>query len=280
MTIVADSGSTKTTWADVETGKRVVTEGLNPHFNSDNEILRACNAACEALTIDGSQPSVYFYGAGCGDARQRSRLNCLLQKGFNTKEVRVDTDMLGACRAVSNGKPGIVAILGTGSNACYFDGTKIIYTPYSTGYILGDNGSANNVGRILLDNYLTHEMPENLRHSFHELYPLTDAEFMDSVYHHPFPNRFLASLAPFAVKNRDNEYCMAIIKKTLLEFHYHNIKTIETEIGEKSEVINFVGSYAKSIESEIHQFFGKTMKYTVNITANPIEGMIKYHKSF
>ena len=42
MILVADSGSTKTTWADVTTGNKVVTEGLNPHFSTDKQVLDAC----------------------------------------------------------------------------------------------------------------------------------------------------------------------------------------------------------------------------------------------
>ena len=42
MILIADSGSTKTTWMEVETGNKVVTEGLNPHFTTEEQFLAAC----------------------------------------------------------------------------------------------------------------------------------------------------------------------------------------------------------------------------------------------
>ena len=38
MILIADSGSTKTIWMDIESGNKTVTEGLNPHFIVYNEL--------------------------------------------------------------------------------------------------------------------------------------------------------------------------------------------------------------------------------------------------
>ena len=197
MILVADSGSTKTTWMEVESGNKVVTEGLNPHFTTDEQYLAACNTVRQQFSIFNYQFSIYFYGAGCGNASQRERVERLLSAAFCTGDIHVETDMLGACRAVSGERPSLVAILGTGSNACFYNGQAIECQPTSTGYILGDHGSANHVGRILLNDYLTHRMPQDVRDMFFDTYRLTDAQLIDAVYHQSTPNRFLASLAPF-----------------------------------------------------------------------------------
>ena len=42
MILIADSGSTKTTWMEVESGNMIVTEGLNPHFTSEEQFMAAC----------------------------------------------------------------------------------------------------------------------------------------------------------------------------------------------------------------------------------------------
>ena len=55
MILIADSGSTKTTWALVETGNKVVTEGLNPHFSSDEQILAAYAVVCDQFKIQNSR---------------------------------------------------------------------------------------------------------------------------------------------------------------------------------------------------------------------------------
>ena len=51
MILIADSGSTKTTWMEVETGNKVVTEGLNPHFTTDEQFLAACATVRQHFSI-------------------------------------------------------------------------------------------------------------------------------------------------------------------------------------------------------------------------------------
>ena len=285
MTIVADSGSTKTTWALVETGNKVVTEGLNPHFSTDEQILAACNVVRQQLSIINYQFSIFFYGAGCGNKQQANRMKALLQHGFGTDNVTVETDMLGACRAVGAGRSCVVAILGTGSNACLFDGEAIVKQPVSTGYILGDYGSANYAGRKLLDDYLSHRMPSDIRRLFHNNYQLSDAHFINSVYHQPHPNRFLASLAPFAINNMENEYCRGILTETLNEWYFHCLvwllkgrKAHSFSLNWDGEV-DFIGGYAKAVEPLLRDgLFSEGPLHIGTVLADPIDGMIRFHQ--
>ena len=48
------------------------------------------------------------------------------------------------------GEPAITGILGTGSNSCFFDGEKIYENAPSLGFMLGDEASGNNFGKITL----------------------------------------------------------------------------------------------------------------------------------
>lgn len=187
--------------------------------------------------------------------------------------------MLGACRAVSAGCVSLVAILGTGSNACFFDGEKIKYQPTSTGYILGDKGSANHVGRLLLDEYLTHVMPLKTRQLFHKTFHMSDARLINAVYHKPNPNRFLASLAPFAAENQDDQYCYGTIWGALLDFYSDTLLPIIWKTHCKECTINLVGGFAKAIEPTIKQFFNEIDRGVkiANIVADPIDGLKKYH---
>ena len=312
MIIIADSGSTKTTWMEVEAGNMIVTEGLNPHFTSDEQFLKACKAVNLLCRPKESMLSVYFYGAGCGNPTQNERVVKLLNLGFCTSDIHVGTDMLGACLAVSGNRKSIVALLGTGSNACSYDGDKIVWQPTSTGYILGDYGSANHVGRILLNDYLTQRMPDETRMLFHNRFQMTNDQFIDAVYHRPNPNRFLASLAPFAVENSNiehytiagnrvnkyqdkkenrvnksqekeeklvSEYCSNVILTALNDWYQGPLETIIKHTNYKKGEINIVGGFAKAIEKEIQAFF-KDKEVSVNkIIANPIEGMREYHKT-
>ena len=226
MTIIVDSGSTKTTWMDVKSGNKIVTEGLNPHFTSDDAFLAACAMVSDQIAHHPTASSVFFYGAGCGNPSQRERVKRLLSEAFGADDVQVETDMLGACRAVSGDEPSLVGILGTGSNACYYDGKKVVYQAFSAGYILGDHGSANHVGRKLLETYLSGRMPYNTAADFHATYPLSHEELIEMVYHRPNPNRFLASLAPFALKNSRYTFIAAMLENCFNEWIRFQVESI------------------------------------------------------
>ena len=68
MILIADSGSTKTDWCIVFNGtpiKRIGTKGINPFFQSEEEIQQELTAFLLPQLPEGTINSVYFYGAGC-----------------------------------------------------------------------------------------------------------------------------------------------------------------------------------------------------------------------
>ena len=278
MILIADCGSTKTIWALASTENKVVTEGLNPHFTTDDQFLAACRTVQQQFAPFNSHPVIFFYGAGCGNTVQRKRVERLLKEGFAANEVHVETDMLGACRAASGNQPGLVGILGTGSNACYYDGTSIKCQPTSTGYILGDKGSANHVGRILLNDYLTHRMPAKTRRRFHDTFRLSDAKLIDAVYHKPNPNRFLASLAPFAIQHQDDdEYCGDVLWGAICDWYFDPLMPLRRRTHYWDGTLNVVGGFAKAIEPTLRRYFEDDGLSVGNVVANPIDGLVGYH---
>lgn len=68
MILLADSGSTKTDWALARNGslvKQITTEGINPFFQTEEEISRIVHERLMPA-LDGAMPhEVHFYGAGC-----------------------------------------------------------------------------------------------------------------------------------------------------------------------------------------------------------------------
>ena len=276
MTLIADSGSTKTTWMEVESGNKIVTEGLNPHFTSDESFLAACQTVRNKFSIFNFQFSIYFYGAGCGSEQQRERVASLLFKAFGTSDIHVETDMLGACRAVCGRERGLVGILGTGSNACYYDGDKIALQAVSTGYILGDHGSANHVGRRLLQDYLAGLMPKNLSDRFHESYPQTKEEFLDAVYHQPNANRFLASLAQFAVEHINDGYCSSEILTCLYDWYSYQLEGLQRL--SYSDKLYLVGGFAAHIRPLLDIVAREHGLEIQEVLADPIDGLRRYHR--
>lgn len=276
MILVADSGSTKTTWAIVETGNKTVTEGLNPLFVTDEQVHTVCQTVRKQLFASDNPSRIYFYGAGCGNILQQSRMQKLLEKEFSATQVTVETDMLGACRAVSDNKATLVGILGTGSNVCYYDGEKIAAKSVSLGYILGDEGSANYMGRMLLTDYLTGKMPEDIATLFHEAYPYSYEEWIDRIYNKPNANRFLASLARFATDHidlmeRENNIWYVVDQ-------WHSARLGDLIMQTHCCHIDIVGGFAKAIESGLRKTLTDYGIEVGTVVADPIDGLIEFHK--
>ena len=272
MTLIADSGSTKTSWALLPSGNMVVTEGLNPHFATDEQ-FRSAFAMASAL---GSVESVVFYGAGCGNHLQAQRVEQLLKNFFQIDNVLVFTDMLGACRAVCADRPGLVGILGTGSNACLYDGQAIVRTAPSLGYILGDHGSANHVGRMLLRDYLSHTLPHDVNAVFHDAYAMSDGSLMDAVYRGATPNRFLASLAVFVANHINNAYCQHLVEAALSEWYHFQVEPLLR--GSHLTEISLVGGFASAIAPRLTTFLSSKGLLLRTIEASPINGLLRYHQ--
>jgi N-acetylglucosamine kinase-like BadF-type ATPase len=260
---------------EVESGNKVVTEGLNPHFTADEQFLAACEKVRKELSIFNFQFSIHFYGAGCGSEVQKERVKALLFKAFGTSDVHVETDMLGACRAVCGRDNGLVGILGTGSNACYYDGDSIALQAVSTGYILGDHGSANHVGRRLLQDYLSGLMPRNISGRFHEAYPQSREEFLEAVYHQPNANRYLASLAKFAVEHIDDDYCSSEILIGLYEWYSYQLEALQKLSF--CDRLYLVGGFAARIKPLLDTVAKDKGLEMMTVLADPIDGLRRYH---
>ncbi len=276
MILVADSGSTKTTWAVVETGTKIVTEGLNPLFVTDEQVHTVCQTVRKQFFASDNPSRIYFYGAGCGNILQQSRMQKLLEKEFSATQVTVETDMLGACRAVSDNKATLVGILGTGSNVCYYDGEKIAAKSVSLGYILGDEGSANYMGRMLLTDYLTGKMPEDIATLFREAYPYSYEEWIDRIYNKPNANRFLASLARFATDHidlmeRENNIWYVVDQ-------WHSARLGDLIMQTHCCHIDIVGGFAKAIEAGLRKTLTDYGIEVGTVVADPIDGLIGFHK--
>lgn len=275
MILIADSGSTKTTWMEVETGNKVVTEGLNPHFTSDEAFLAACVLVRQHFPLSSFHFPLFFYGAGCGSEVQRERVASLLYKAFGTSDIEVNTDMLGACRAVCRRENGLVGILGTGSNACYYDGDRIALQAVSTGFILGDHGSANHVGRRLLQDYLSGMMPRNISGRFHEAYPQSKEEFLEAVYHQSHANRFMASLARFAVEHIGDDYCSSEILISLYEWYSYQLEGLQKLSF--CDRLYLVGGFAARIKPLLDTVAKDKGLVIKEVLADPIDGLRRYH---
>lgn len=276
MFLIADSGSTKTHWVCFFDGqtRETVTLGLHPRLTDSNTFVQILHQTRKTLDLQGEPSLIYFYGAGCGTDGMKQRVQMFLSEAFPLSSIQVEGDLLGACRATCGNQPGLVGILGTGSNLCLYDGTRITRQRFSTGYILGDEGSGNHIGRKLLKDYLEGGMPKHLHDMFHDTYTYSNEELLDLIYRQPYPNRFLASLAPFAAHQREEHYI-----RTLLAECFEDFFRQLTCFGDYGNImLHLTGGLTASFSNEI-QAAASQMGYNVSsMVPDPMEGLLRYHK--
>lgn len=157
---------------------------------------------CEGAT---NVSEVSFYGAGCREGEPVEMVKKTLANRFDGAEIAVASDMLGAARAVCGRRPGIVGILGTGSNSCHYDGKEITANVSPLGYILGDEGSGAVLGKLFLGRLFKGGFPKEIRARFDSEMGTDISEVIESVYRGSAPNRYLASFAPFILRCSDVE---------------------------------------------------------------------------
>ena len=202
--LIADSGSTKTDWCvilDNTPIKRIGTKGLNPFFQSEEEIQQELTHSLLPQLPEGTIDSVYFYGAGCTPEKAPTLRRAIADSLPVVGNIKAYSDMLAAARGLCGREAGITCILGTGSNSCFYDGKEIVNHISPLGFILGDEGSGAVLGKLLVGDILKNQLSPTIKEVFLKQFDLTVPEIIDRVYRQPFPNRFLASLSPFIAQH-------------------------------------------------------------------------------
>lgn len=268
--LVCDSGSTKADWLFAGNNEecQVRTNGLNPVRDSFDTIQETLSAV-PSWTPD----EVFFYGAGCIPPYSDTLVNALSAK-FPCATIKVESDMLGAARALFGLEEGIACILGTGSNSCLCRDGNIVKQVPSLGYILGDEGSGAVLGRRLLGDLIKGQLPHTLMEALCEEYKLTPGIVIDKVYRQPAANRFLASLCPFIAKHRDNEGIRNLLIGEFESFLTRNV----LQYGRQDLKISYVGGISLHFEDELRVAHENFSLQIGTILSAPARKMMDFHK--
>jgi len=249
VTIIADSGSTKTDWL-IGT-KRISTQGINPIHQDDDTILAILNnELLSHLSPLTSHPqTIRFYGAGVRP-EQEERMERLLAQVFpKATSIEAKSDMLGAARALCGKEEGLACILGTGANSCLFDGKHIIQNTPPLGYILGDEGSGAVMGRMFLNALYKNRLYEGAKEEFEQFLKLNMANVIERVYRQPMANRWLASLCPYIRQHLDQPSVQEVVVQNFQLFIRHNLAPYRRP----HLPINAVGSVAHFFRPQLEQ---------------------------
>ena len=267
--LVCDSGSTKADWlyANGDSEEAVRTDGINPVRDSGESINRIV-----ASLPDWKPECIYFYGAGCIEPYSAS-VRKALQERFPKALVSVESDLLGAARALFGHEEGIACILGTGSNSCLYKNGQITANVPPMGYILGDEGSGAVLGRQLVSDIVKGQLSQELRDAFMEEFQLTPALIVENVYRKPAANRFLASLCPFLSKHRDYDEIQRLLANEFERFLRRNVLLYNRPDLE----IRNVGSICVHFEHELRNVHAKMGLKMGDVLASPVKKMMFFH---
>jgi N-acetylglucosamine kinase-like BadF-type ATPase len=278
--LIADSGSTKTSWAltNTETGKFIElnTVGYNPYFIDAEGISTSLKKDLLPQINNQSIREIYFYGAGCStESKQQVIKDALLAIFPEVEVIYVNHDLLASARALLADKTGFAAILGTGANTCIYDGNNCVLNVDSLGYLLGDEGSGSYIGRKLLRDYMRKLMPPDLQESFNTKFDLvSNDQIIKTLYGHQFPNRYLASFCRFTEDHKDHKYITKIIIEAFSDF-FENLVSKYPSYQDYS--FNCVGSVGYHFKSQLTQVANKYGMQVGKIIQSPMKDLVDFH---
>lgn len=277
LILIVDSGATKADWylvSSKEIAHNLKSNGISPVFQTKEEMEHEIRENILPLLKEESIKAIYFYGSGC-TPENVPIVKDALHASFPLEIIEVYSDLIAAAHALCGRQAGIACILGTGSNSCEWDGTKVIKQVSPLGFILGDEGSGASLGKQLLSDALKGQLTAGLKETLLQEYQLTPALVIEKVYRQQFPSRFLASLSPFILKHIDDPTISRLVHQSFSDFFERNVMQYDF----KNNKVNFVGSIAWHYSSIIKEVALKKGIEIGNIIQSPMEGLITYYNA-
>jgi N-acetylglucosamine kinase-like BadF-type ATPase len=279
MIIIADGGSTKCDWILLnnqgEAELKTRTKGLNPAVFKPHVLKERLEASEDLKAHVDKITRVDFYGAGCGTPTPKQNLKTILTEFFTSAAVSVEEDMMAAAYAATT-SPGIVCILGTGSNSCYFDGSQVHMEVESLGYVLMDEASGNYFGKRLIRDYYYKFMGDDMSREFAKRYDLDADTIKHNVYKEENPNTYLASFAEFIFTAEErNGYFYKLIYEGMEKFIERRVMCYRQA---QSVPVHFIGSIAFFSEDIIRDVAKRYHLNIGNIIRRPIDGLIEHYR--
>ncbi|HLF65563.1 MAG TPA: BadF/BadG/BcrA/BcrD ATPase family protein [Saprospiraceae bacterium] len=272
--LIGDIGSTKAQWAWLSRDREVTFEtiGFNPVMHDPELLSEMLTQVQDRCRDDFTE--MYYYGTGIISDTTRKQVIDTLRKVFGKVEISCESDMLGAARALSAGKEGVICILGTGSNSCLFDGKIITRQIPSLGFPLGDEGSGADIGKACVRAFYYGFMTDEVRTSFAEMLPDDRSFFLYQYHQHKTPNRFLAGLVPLVVKHLDSALIQAILEERFRTFTRLHVKPYQASFP-----VHFTGGVAHAFGDVLQDILRDEKLIPGTIVKSPLSGLIEFHQN-
>jgi N-acetylglucosamine kinase-like BadF-type ATPase len=220
---------------------------------------------------------VHFYGAGCKAEAAKQTVMRIFEQAFPQAVIKVETDMLGAARALFGKGEGIACILGTGANAAVCQNGELLAEAPSLGIWLGDEGSGGHLGKTLITSYLYGELPSELHAAFEKTYTDRRDYIIECVYRKPGANAYLASFAPFLKENAQHVYVQQLLKQAFGAFFERIIVPLQKRHSAQL-ALGAVGSIAQHFAEPLQAVGHQWGIQVAHLMPAPIEALARYHQ--
>ena len=277
--LLADSGSTKTDWCLLRKGKkplRFSTQGINPYLQSRDAIAGMLQKELPWDNAKYKADRMVYFGAGAANPEKKGFLKDILVKHFGIKKTDVHGDMVAAAQALCGDKKGIVCILGTGSASCFYNGKIIKEQKPNLGYIAGDEGGGNYMGKRILQYYAYGTFDTELKMDFEMRFGNDIRAIINKLYHEPNPNRYLASFVTLLKENRGHYMVENIIEDCLNDFFHTSILKHRNTWNLP---LYFSGSVAYEFQDVLENLCSQYELEIGKVEKSPMEGLIRFYKS-
>ena len=280
--LIAESGATKTEWRYRQEGKEWInfqSVGLNPSTFSEKDLIQTLEGIFSQSPISSPPETLYFFGAGLRHAATQVQFKRALEGVLpGIRSIYLQDDLQAAVWACER-TSGIVAILGTGSNACTFEKGTILERIGGLGYLLGDEGSGMDLGRSLIQALLREELPTSLQKRILIHLQTDTKDLRNQVYEASKPALFFAGLAP-TLKHFETEPPIQQLLQKRFEYF------IQTHLLPLPQIrklpIDFVGSIAYHFHASLSESMrkqglqiGKLIRYPIDILSQILNSQKK-----
>lgn len=279
MILIADSGSTKTDWRLMDGNheiSQIKTKGFNPYYQQMDEMVAEIKSTLLPELDTTNVSTIYFYGAGCSTVERQKKISDALLPFFEDSEIFVQSDLIGAAKALSGDQAGIVCILGTGSGSCQYDGQRITKNIPSLGFILGDEGSGAWLGKKMVTDYLRGHMPKRSIETINQKLNIDKETILEHVNHRQMPSRYLAGFAKFISDNIDQTYFYQLMFDSFTTFAKNYITRYPDYGNLKCHFVGSVAFHNQEMLKNVAKYNGFEIG---NIIKSPIDGLTLYHST-
>lgn len=276
MIAIIDSGSSISKWIicgeDFKELDSFNLPGINPTSNPTSiqyieEVPKEYKEGIE---------QAYFYGSGVSTPESKKTMETTLHQHLPKLEIlEIENDLLAACRAISDKEKSYVVILGTGTNACYFDGVNIGQKLPSLGYLFDDYGSGYHIGREIIKSYFYGNMDPIDVKLFQETFGSKRDHIINPLYETSNPNSKIAAYTKM-LSQSSQKLRTEICTHTFDRFFRNKINPIAND---KSICINFIGSIAFHFKPELEKSCERNGYKLGKVLKTPLENLLKYHQN-